>query len=48
MFPDINVIDTGRIDIERKRDAHHAKTKLAALQYSKHPHIRTNGLRTPG
>ena len=33
MFPDINVTDIGRIDVERKRDAHHAKTKLAALQY---------------
>ena len=33
MFADINVIDIGHTDIERKRDAHHAKTKLAALQY---------------
>ena len=33
MFSDINVIDIGHTDIERKRDAHHAKTKLAALQY---------------
>ena len=33
MFSDINVIDIGHTDIERKRDAHHAKTKLAELQY---------------
>ena len=33
MFSDINVIDISRIDLERKQDGHHAKTKLAALQY---------------
>ena len=36
MFSDINVIDIGHIDLERKRDAYHAKTKLAALQYQKY------------
>ena len=36
MFSDVNVIEIGRIDMERKRDAHHAKTKLVALQYQKY------------
>ena len=36
MFADINVIDIGCIDLERKRDGHHAKTKLAAPQYQKY------------
>lgn len=36
MFSDISVIDISRTDLERKRDAHHAKTKLAALQYQKY------------
>ena len=36
MFADINVIDIRRIDLERKRDGHHAKTKLAAPQYQKY------------
>ena len=36
MFADINVIDIGRIDLERKRDGHHAKAKLAAPQYQKY------------
>ena len=36
MSSDINVIDISRIDLQRKRDGHHAKTKLAALQYQKY------------
>ena len=36
MFSDINVTDISRIDLQKKRDGHHAKTKLAALQYQKY------------